>query len=178
MIKEQRIRNDLKIRLIEINDSKELFNLIDTNREHLYKWLPWVNFTRTEEDSVEFISMAQSDYENLKSVQYALIYKNQIAGMFGINEINKRNKSVSLGYWLGEEYQGNGIVIDSAKFIIEHLFNKENIHRIEIRADKNNLKSRAVPEKLNFSLEGVLKDADYIDNHYEDVHLYSLINTN
>lgn len=170
------LNEKIELRIIQDDDFKDLFNLIDKNRLFLTKWLPWVDFTNTESDSKAFIDISKQDFKNKKSIQYAIIYENNLVGMFGLNEINMRNKSVSFGYWLGEQYQGKGIITSVCEYIKNYIFLNENIHRIEIRADEGNIKSRSIPERLNFKLEGILKDADWIDGHYENVCIYSLIN--
>lgn len=178
MIENYDINNILTVRLLREFDCDEIFKLIDSNREFLKMWLPWVDITKTREDFLNFIKKSIVDYKNKASIQYTLIYNKRIVGLLGINDINMRNKSVSIGYWIGEDYQGRGIVSNVCQFLIENLFQDNNIHRIEIRVDKNNIKSKAIPEKLEFILEGILRDADWIDNHYEDVCIYSLIKNN
>lgn len=169
------INENIKLELIQENDACELFRLIDKNRIYLNKWLPWVESTKDISDSKNFIKFAITNFELQKSVQYKIMFNGKLCGLFGINDINKRNKSVSFGYWIGENFQNNGIVTNVCEVVKNYIIKNENIHRIEIRVDKNNLKSRLIPERLNFKLEGILKDADYIDNHYENVYIYSYL---
>lgn len=176
MLEEHFIDDNIKIRTVNSNDYKELFELIDKNRFFLSKWLPFIDYTKLEEDTKLFISKSIQDFEEKKSIQYAIISNDNIVGMFGVNEINKINKSVSFGYWIVEQYQGNGIITNICEYLKKYMILEEKIHRIEIRVDEGNKKSRAIPERLNFNLEGVLKDAGWVDNHYENVCIYSYIN--
>lgn len=169
------INENTELKIIQENDASELFRLIDENREYLSKWLPWVETTNDVSDSKNFIKFALTDFKTHKSVQYKIMYKGKLCGLFGINDINKRNKSVSFGYWIGENFQNKGIVTNICEIVKNYIIKSENIHRIEIRADENNFKSRLIPERLNFKLEGILKDADWIDNHYENVYIYSYV---
>ena len=46
--------------------------------------------------------------------------------------------------------------------------------RIEIRCDSLNTKSRAIPEKLGFALDGILKnDSVSVDGNLRDTCIYS-----
>lgn len=175
MITNFNINENLTLNIITKKESRDLFNLINSNRKYLNTWLPWVEYTNSEEDSLLFIEESIRNYENNRSIQYTIYYKNQLAGLLGINDINTRIKSISLGYWIGESFQGKGIITESIKYLINQLKKSSEFHRIEIRADKNNIKSRSVAERLDFNLEGVLRDADWINNHFEDVIIYSLL---
>ncbi|MET3695804.1 acetyltransferase (GNAT) family protein [Bacillus oleivorans] len=52
--------------------------------------------------------------------------------------------------------------------------------RIEIRCESTNLKSRAIPEKLGFHLEGILRNEDLSADGKEltDTCIYSIIAEN
>ncbi|WP_272928112.1 GNAT family N-acetyltransferase [Bacillus sp. USDA818B3_A] len=53
---------------------------------------------------------------------------------------------------------GKGYITESTQAITEFAFRELQAKRVEIRCDRNNSKSRAIPEKLGFSLEGILKN--------------------
>ena len=49
------VDNDIELRLVDIHHAGEMFKSIDSNREHLGKYLPWVDSTETVEDTISFI---------------------------------------------------------------------------------------------------------------------------
>ncbi|MEO6949604.1 MAG: GNAT family protein, partial [Ginsengibacter sp.] len=54
-------------------------------------------------------------------------------------------------------------------------FQKIGLNRIEIKAAVRNLKSQAIPIKLNFKKEGVLRQAEFVNNEFIDLFLYSIL---
>lgn len=173
--KKIKVNEDLHIEIINLKHSNELYNLIIENKSFLSEWLPWVEHTETIDDTINFINNSISGYKAITSIQYIIYYKNNISGILGINDIKIRNRSVSIGYWLGEKFQGKGIVYLTLNKLIPVLFEKQCVERIEIRVNKNNIKSRNIPEKIGFKLEGVLRNAEIRFGRLEDVFLYGLI---
>jgi ribosomal-protein-serine acetyltransferase len=53
-----------------------------------------------------------------------ILYKERIAGVAGFNEIKWSNKTADIGYWLGEEFQGNGIMTKVAKTLTDYAFSE------------------------------------------------------
>ena len=50
-------------------------------------------------------------------------------------------------------------MVEAAKGITDYAFSELKANRVEIRCDSLNKKSRAIPEKLGFKLEGTLESA-------------------
>ena len=84
----------------------------------------------------------------------------ELVGIIGTHQIHWINRTVSIGYWLGEGYQGKGIMTKACKAVIQYLFEECGLHRIEIRAAVDNQKSRRIAERLSFSLEGILRQCE------------------
>jgi ribosomal-protein-serine acetyltransferase len=42
------------MKILELADAADLFELTNNSRKHLKEWLPWVDFTLTVEDSKDF----------------------------------------------------------------------------------------------------------------------------
>jgi RimJ/RimL family protein N-acetyltransferase len=101
---------DTELRLLEKRHAKELTDLTDRNREYLRAWLPWVDASRTLEDRKNFIRGALTQFAQNKGFVAGIWYEGRLAGVIGYDPIDWENRTTELGYWLGEEYQGNGLV--------------------------------------------------------------------
>jgi ribosomal-protein-serine acetyltransferase len=168
---------DLSIRLYQPEDAEELFRLTIESKEYLKEWLGWLDFTNTAEDSAGFIQSTLSGYEKNGGHPQAaaIIYKGQIAGTIGFNEISSLHKIGVIGYWLGEKYQGKGIMSKAFSALISYGFEHAGLNRIEVKAASENMKSRALPEKFGFKEEGRIRDAEWLYDHYVDHIVYGLL---
>lgn len=166
---------DSALRLVEPRDAEEMFHLIDTNRAHLREWLPWVDGTREPEDTLENIEMGMRQYSANQGYQMVIVHQGHIAGRIGVHGISWGNGTTTLGYWLGAQYQGKGLMTRAVKAVTDHAFNAWKLHRVEIRCAPGNLKSRAVPERLGFTQEGVLREVERLGDRRVDLVVYGML---
>jgi ribosomal-protein-serine acetyltransferase len=85
------------------------------------------------------------------------------------------NRSTEIGYWLGASFQSKGLVTKSCRALIDYAFNELNLNRIEIRCGVENKKSRKIPEKLGFREEGIIRQAEWLHNHFIDLVIYGML---
>ncbi|MCO0600208.1 MULTISPECIES: GNAT family N-acetyltransferase [Peribacillus] len=170
-----KIDDEVSLRLFNVGDAEEFFNLIISSKPYLKEWLGWLDYVEKVEDTVETIkSRLQSLVETggyPKSV--AIIYKGEIAGTIGFNEINKASKIGSIGYWLGEGFQGKGIMTKAFKAFIDYGFRELGLNRIEVSIAVENKRSRALAERQGFIEEGRLRQAEWLYDHYVDHIIYA-----
>ncbi|MCP4911684.1 MAG: GNAT family N-acetyltransferase [Oligoflexia bacterium] len=171
---EIKIDESLKLRFFTNEDAKELFELTDRNREHLKEWLPWLDRNTKEEDSLGFIKMVTSQREKNNGLQFAICYEGQIAGVVGHHKIDWGNKNTPLGYWLGNDFGGKGIMTRACQALIDYSFNDLNLHLVSICAAVENKKSRAVIERLGLKLDGILREREWLYDHFVDHAEYSI----
>jgi len=164
-----------ELRLVEESDAEKLFTLIDQNRVHLRQWLPWLDGNTSVEDTYAFIRHSQEQYSSKKGFQAAITYKNEIAGIIGYHPIDWQDRSVMIGYWLGERFQGKGIMTEATRLLVHYAFIELLLHRVEIRCATGNTKSCAIPERLHFVKEGVVKDGEWLYDHFVDLVLYRML---
>lgn len=169
------INKDVTLELLSLNHRDELFALIDANREYLRAWLPWLDGNTSPADTEEFIKAATLQYEAGMGPQYAIFHRSDLCGVCGFHEMDHNNRVGSIGYWIGQEYSGKGIMTQSVKTLIEVGFTQYKLNRIEIRCAVENHKSRAIPERLGFQLEGVLRQKENLYGEFVDLALYSLL---
>jgi ribosomal-protein-serine acetyltransferase len=169
------IDNELQLRLLESKHAHALFELVDHNRLSLREWLPWVDATTSAEHVKDFIIACLQQFSNNKGFQCGIFYRGQLVGAIGFHVIDWANKKTSIGYWLATDFQGHGIMTRSCKALVHYAFQDMGLKRLEIKAGIHNLKSRAIPERLGFSLEGVLRQSQLLKDHYIDLAVYGML---
>lgn len=170
------IDDNLQLRLLEARHAEELFSLTDTSRSHLRKWLPWVDDTTEVQHSRIFIDMGLKQFSENNGFQAGIWYKGQLAGVIGLHQINWQSNSTSIGYWLGEAFEGKGIMTKACKAIVRYCFEELALNRIEIRVATENYKSQAIPERLGFKKEGCLRSVEFLYDKYIDLYIYGMVN--
>ena len=58
---------------------------------------------------------------------------------------------------------------------MDHAFSVWDLNRVEIRAAPENLRSRAIPERLGFTEEGTLRQAERVGDRYLDNTVYAVL---
>jgi ribosomal-protein-serine acetyltransferase len=167
------IDDEIYLMLIRERDAEELFNLVDSSREYLREWLPWVDGTKDVDTSREFISAAKKQFAEGKGFQAGIWYKEKLVGIIGFHGISMNNRNSSIGYWLHNDYQGNGIMTRACEAAVNYGFGELQLNRIEIRCAEGNYKSRAIPERLGFVREGIAREAEWLYDHFVNHIVYS-----
>lgn len=164
---------DSELRFLEESDADEMYSLIDANRTHLRQWLPFVDAVRSADDSLSFIRAARKQWADNQGTHYGIFYQGKLAGLIGYHFVDWNNRFTSIGYWLGEPYQGKGLMTASVRVLIDQAFLLWKLNRVEIRVATENRKSQAIPERLGFSKEGVLRQNEWLYDHFVDHIVYS-----
>ena len=163
------------LKLLEYRDAEQLFELTDSSRLYLREWLPWVDGTKNAEDTKSFIEMTKKQFASNNGFQAGIWYKGNLAGVIGFHGMNGANRSTSIGYWISERYQKSGVMTKSCKALIEYAFRELKLNRVEIRCAEKNLRSRAIPERLGFVNEGMIREAEWLYDHFVDHVVYGVL---
>jgi ribosomal-protein-serine acetyltransferase len=169
------IGNDTELALLEARHAEEVFRLIDRDRAHLRQWLPWVDSTSAVDDTQEFIRRSLEQYAKGEGVVAGIWQQGRLAGVVSFIGINPGCRSAMIGYWLGTEYEGKGIMTRACKALIDYGFSELSLNRIVIRAATENSRSQAVPQRLGFTREGVERQAEWLNDHFLDMIVYSML---
>ncbi len=163
------------LEIIDHPHATSLLELIRGNRQHLKKWFPWVDYMQTVNDCNEYINSCKKQLEEGTDYSYVIFMNSKMIGRIGVHFIDLQNKHGAIGYWLGQEYQGQGIITRACKTLLRLGFNKLQLNRIEIKCGVGNDKSAAIPKRLGFCKEGVLRQAELVNDKFIDIELYSLL---
>lgn len=170
-----RLEPGLTLELLQPRHAAELFDAVDENRDHLSPWMPWVEATKSVADVEAFIATTLRQIADNNGFQTAIRSGEAIVGVIGMHKIDWHNKSTSLGYWLSQDAQRQGIMTKACTAYVSHAFDELRLHRVEIRCATENAKSRAIPKRLGFTNEGVLRQVECINGQYLDHVVYGLL---
>lgn len=166
------IRDNIQLKALTIEHASEIFRILDSEREYMRIWLPFVDTTLAVEDSINAVKMLTGGIDK----QFSIFYKNELVGLVGFKDTDLNNQRTEIGYWLSQKAQKKGIMTSSVEALIDYAFNKKGINRIQIRVAIRNIPSRSIPERLGFSLEGIERDGELlVDNQFTDIAVYSLL---
>ena len=169
------IDNNLFLRTITAADSEAIFALTDASRLTLREWLPWLDTTTNIKDTQSYIQTCIAGFEAKKSLSTVIIFNEEIVGIAGFNTINHANKTVYIGYWLSQDAQGHGIITRAVEALCHYAFEELQFNKVEIRAAVGNTKSRAIPERLGFKKEGIIRSAEWLYDHFVDHVVYGIL---
>ncbi|WP_271854165.1 GNAT family N-acetyltransferase [Planococcus maritimus] len=170
-----KIDEELSLKLVELTDADRIFELTDRSRLALREWLPWLDHTKTVQDTKDFIQSGAESFALGNSLNCAIVYRGEIAGIAGFNEINKAKKMAYIGYWLDTEYQGKGIMTRVAGALTDYALTERGLNKVEIRAAAGNHKSRNIPVRLGFTEEGTIRHGEWLYDHFVDSVVYGML---
>jgi len=166
---------DIELRLLTEADTRQLFTLVDRNRAHLRRWLPWVDYETTPEDSQRFIRRSTQRYLDNEGFDLGITYQGQLAGIIGFHTVNWPGRRIEIGYWLGADFQGHGVMTRACRAMVDYAFHNLQLNRVAILCATDNTRSRAIPERLSFTLEGTLRDGEWLYDHFVNLVVYSML---
>ena len=169
------IEPEFHLELMHLVHSEELFALVNLNREYLRKWLPWVDDSKTLDDSKCFIKRTMRQFANDLGFQVGIFFQDNLIGVSGYLPINKVDRCGEIGYWLSENFEGRGFMTKACTKLIELGFISLNLNKITVRCAVENQKSRGVIKRLGFKKEGVLRQNEWLYDRFVDHEVYSLL---
>ena len=178
-VQERRFRyildEDAELLLLEEEHAAELYALTTASRGHLRRWLPWVDSVETVFDTQRYVRSCLQQFAEDNGFQAGIWYQGSLGGVIGYHAVDWVNRSTTLGYWLGESFQGKGLVTKACQALVDWAFREWRLNRVEIRCALQNQRSRAIPEGLGFTEEGVVREAEWLYDHFVDLAVYGML---
>lgn len=162
-------------RPLERSDAGALWQLIAANRAHLDRWLRWSSLVRSLEDAGELIETFTRKREHGDGFHSGIWHGETLVGGVVVWYIHRQNRNAEVGYWLGTDALGRGLATSAARAAVDFLFRHERLHRVEMQCGVDNVRSRAIPERLGFRLEGIRRESHWITDRFVDHAVYGLL---
>ena len=169
-------RIDASTRLCELTgeDAGALYALVDSNRNYLRQWLPWVDRQKGPQDSARFIENARKKNRAGVALTLGIEHQGDIAGVIAFHEFDRDNRQTSMGFWIASSHQGKGIVSSSCERLIEYAFTDLRLNRVVMKIAEDNTRSRRVAERLGLACEGTSRQSEWLYDHYVNQAIYAI----
>lgn len=168
-----KVAPDLVLRLLQRSDAENLFQVVDANRDYLRMWLPWLDRNRSSDDSLDFIESIHAQLDADLGFACGVFWNARLVGMCGFHEINEKEQSVTIGYWLSQDCQGHGIISRCTAFFISYAFDELDLEKVWIPVAEGNIRSRRVCEGLGLVSEGKSQKAEWLYDRWVNHVRYS-----
>ena len=167
------IAENTVLKPLSLDDAPYMFQIIDEERDYLRKWLPFIDQTVAEQNIRDYIEFSLS-IEG--APQFTIYTQEQFVGLVGFKGSDLDNRKIEIGYWLSQNAQGQGIMTSAVSALTSFAFNTMAFNRIKIEVAVDNHKSRKIPEKLGFTLEGIEREGELLVDHvFTDLAIYGLL---
>jgi ribosomal-protein-serine acetyltransferase len=165
-----------ELRILEARHAEEFLNFIAANRAYLGEYLGWALDIQTAEDARAFIQRGLTRFAEDGLPWVGVWQDGEMVGGLLFFPLDRRARATEIGYWLGENATGRGLMTRTARAMLGFAFEELDVNRIVLQAEAGNQRSRAVAERLGFTLEGIRRQA-WIDKDGAFVNMasYSLL---
>lgn len=112
-----------------------------------------------------------------KGLRWVITLKDedQYIGDVGFFNYEVKHNRAEIGYILGKEHWGKGIMTEAIEAVLTYGFNEMNLNRVQALIDARNRASIRVAEKQGFKYEGTLRDYEQEYGEYIDLEMHSLL---
>ena len=141
----------------------------------LRPWMPWCHPGYSLEDANAFIDRTREAAAAGSGFECALMVDGTLAGIGGINEIDKGNRRANLGYWVRSSMTRRGIAATAVGLLRDWAFARTDLVRLEILVAAGNTPSLRVAEKAGALREGVLRNRLFLYGVSHDAVMYSIV---
>ncbi|MCC2670264.1 MAG: hypothetical protein K0Q72_2735 [Armatimonadetes bacterium] len=156
------------VRPYRVGDGAALFEAVSESREHLRRWMPWVDSHQTVDDSEAFARRCAASWQSRDDLPLS-IWSRDGERLLGSSGLHPRDWDVphfEVGYWVRRTAEGQGYVSEAVGLIARFAFEVLGANRLALRCDILNERSAAVARRLGFVHEATLRN-DSRDHHGE-----------
>ena len=171
------VTQDIELRAVEERYTADLHNLVVKNRVFLQTAFDWAQHAISEEDTRRNVQSNQMLHQRGYAKMFLIFKDDALVGVLSFNTIEPTNKAGYIGYWLDEAHQGQGILSQSLQAFMRYYAERGEIRRFVIKCRVANQQSNSVAVRNGFTLEGCLREAEYLNGRFDDVNIYGRIYT-
>ena len=158
-----------------VGHAEALARLVRQNVDHLHAYLPAVAKVAALAEARHYLEAAVERAAEGEILEWYLFFDDELCGSIRVKDIDHHDRKAKIGYFLGYQFAGRGFMTASVRAILDYCFNPLELNRIELRCASTNAPSMAVAARLGFTLEGTLRQDEWLNGAFVDLHVYGLL---
>jgi len=151
--------------------------LVLRDKEHLEAYLPMVATLSTVAATTAHLERAAVRAAEGEVFEWHLFEGDSLCGSVRVKDIDHDDRKASIGYFLGSQFTGKGIVTSALRAVLAWCFDTLGLNRIELRCATGNAPSIRVAERLGFVREGLLRQDECLHGVFVDHYVFGLLNS-
>lgn len=161
--------------LHSVNDRfiEPLYALVQRNKAYLQQAMDWPKSVVSSSDIRRTVQGNYQLHHRGYAKMFMILHHGAVCGVISFNQIEPTNKAAYIGYWLDHDLQGQGIVSQALQAMMEHYAGDGSVRRFVIKCIVENRASNQVAQRNGFTLEGRLKQAEYLNGQFHDQNIYA-----
>lgn len=169
------VNDDIALHSVNERLTEAVFALVQRNKIRLQKAMNWPQYVVCEDDTRKTLRANYMLHHMGYAKMFMIFYRDELAGVFSFNQIVPTDKTAYIGYWLSEDMQGKGIVSAVIEAAISKYAAEGAVRRFVIKCIVTNQASNRVAQRNGFTLEGCLKQAEFLNDEFHDQNIYGRI---
>lgn len=134
----------------------------------------------TKKDAIKWINTTVKKWKKKEKDDYTFFIElkseKKVIGATGIHRISKKNGITTTGSWINRKYWRKGYILEAKVPILDFIFNKLKLRKVETEAYVENVASNNMSQKLGFKKEGTKRKSivDLATKKIHDTYIYGL----
>jgi RimJ/RimL family protein N-acetyltransferase len=114
---------------------------------------------RLFEERLRLVRRFRSDFDADQDLSYAVLDPRDetLLGSVGLHARGDEPAVRNVGYWFAQSACGRGLATEAVGALVRVAFQVHALARVEIHCDADNLRSRALSDRLGFTLDAELR---------------------
>lgn len=166
--------NNIYLRPVRPSDAKSIYRYARHREISRYTYVP---YPYRLEDSYAFIKSLRRWRKKRSSEVFGIIdtSSHRLLGLIGMHHIDKVNKRVEIGYWLGKEHWRKGVTSEAVRLVVHYAFKEMKLQKVVARVWHPNIASAKLLQKCGFKLEGQLRRQTFRNHRWYDEFMFGIL---
>jgi ribosomal-protein-serine acetyltransferase len=168
------VRPGLELRVADPAVADEYFALVERNLQRLARWEPWATAPQSLSGVRTYLAWHAQAHRSGAQAALLIWLDDAVVGSCSAR-IDRVDRVAEVGYWIDAGHEGRGLAAAAVGALTDHLLARGDLARVQARTGADNVRSRALLERLGFEFEGVLRSAQLRGDVRVDLAVYARI---